>query len=142
MALITVHAVVDIPVHTAVLRIRLSLRVATSALKYGVVTWIRVAGCAHAVGIAVVHGEPRVVECRACPRCRRVAGRTRCREHRGRRGVNRIGGGRVVGFVTAIAICGQRRVVVIDVAVGAGNGRVSTRQRKRRYVVIERPIGP
>ncbi len=51
-------------------------------------------------------------------------------------------GGLVVSFVATVAICRQRRVVVVEMAVGAGNAGVRAGQREGRVVVIEACRGP
>ena len=84
MTLVAVHAVIDISADTRVPRVRLGLGVATSALKNGVIVRIGVAGRAHAVGIAMVHGEPGVVEGCACPSRCGVTRRASSCEHSGR----------------------------------------------------------
>ena len=95
---------------------------------------------ANASGIAVVGWEPGVVERRARPCCRGVAGLASGWET-GRR-VIRIRGGLVVALVTGEAVSRNRRVVVVHVATGAGHGRVLAGQRKRGGAVIERGRNP
>ncbi len=101
MALIAVHAVVDIAGYSAVLRVRLRGRVAGRALEDGVVIRIGVASCANAVRVSVVHREPCVIERCAQPvRCdpRRVACGAGGREARG--DMVRICRAVVIGLVT------------------------------------------
>lgn len=144
VALVTIDAVVDIARHLIVLEIvGIISAMASGALEDGVVIGVGVAGRAHAAGVAVSNRERRVlrvVECRPCPRRCVMAGlASRRKKLRLRRvaGVCRIV---VVRLMTADAGCRQRRVVVVDVAIGALPGRhgVGTRQRERGVVVIER----
>lgn len=62
MARVAVDAVVDVPVHAAMLMICGSLGVAVGAGEDGIVGRVGVAGSADAVGSAVVHIEPCVIE--------------------------------------------------------------------------------
>jgi len=62
MALVAIHAVVHVTTHVAMITIGVRLGVAVRALEDAVVGRIRVTGRAHAVCVAVVHGEPRVIE--------------------------------------------------------------------------------
>ena len=48
----------------------------------------------------------------------------------------------VVGLVAPVAGCGQGRVVVVGVALRAGQGGVGAGERKRSVVVIEGGAGP
>jgi hypothetical protein len=48
----------------------------------------------------------------------------------------------VVRGMAAVAVRRHRRVVVVHMATGAGNGHVGARQRKHRLVVIEYCTGP
>lgn len=97
MALIAVHAVIDIIWIALVRRIGLGLAVAVCALEDRIVTRIRVAGRADTVSAPVVHREPGMVERRPRP-CRGVVARRAGRgENGGRRGVNWIRGAAVVG---------------------------------------------
>ena len=142
MALVTVHAVIDITLHARMPRVCGRLRVAVRALKNGVVTRIGVAGGTNAVSVAVVHREPGMVKRRAGPSHGGVTGGAGCCEYRGRRRVHRIGGGEIVGFMAAVAVGRQRRVVVVHMTAGAGHRRVRAGQRKCCGVVIECPVGP
>jgi len=106
MALVTVNAVVHIPVHVVVLEIvRVIVAMAARALEDRVVPSVNVTRGTLAVGIAVVGGESRVlrvIECGSSPCARGVAGRAlrRREEHRilSRR-VRRVGGAIVVALV-------------------------------------------
>ena len=143
MALVAVHAVVDIPADVRVTEIvRVPAAMAARALENRVVAGIRVASRAHTVSVPVGHWEPGMVE--RCPRPRRcvVASRAGGRENGWRRCMNWIRGGVVVGLVAAVA-CGRKRgVVVIYVTCGAGDGRMESRQRKHRRAVIKLAVGP
>ena len=88
----------------------------------------------------MIHREVRVIERRACPRCRRMAGGAGVREPGGR--VIRIGRSVVIGLVATHAGCRQRRVIVVHVATGACDRGMRSGQRERRGVVIERRAGP
>ena len=62
MALVTIHAVVDIPSHVIVLEIvRVVSAMTAGALEYGIVVRVRVARGAHVVRITVARGELRVL---------------------------------------------------------------------------------
>jgi len=143
MTLVTVDAVVDIPRHVVVLEIlRVIAAMTSGALEDGVVVRIGVARRAHIAGIAVAGRERRVlrvVKGGAAPGCRVVAvlaGRWEelrlCR-------MARIRGVVVVRLVAPDAGRGQRRVIVVDVAVGT-NARghdVGAGKREGRVVVIK-----
>ena len=142
MALIAIHTVVDISAEVRVIEIgRVPASVALRTLENQVVCGIRMARSAHAVGIAVIHGEIGVVEHRAGPGRCRVAGCTSCREPGCR--VSRIRCGVVSCRVAPVAIDRQRRIVVVHVAARAGNRRgVKTSQWESSRVVIENRTGP
>ena len=129
MALVTVDAVVHIPVHVVVLEIiRVIAAMTSGALEDGVVVRIGVAGRAHIAGIAMAGREScvlRVIEGRTRPGRRVVAGRAGGREELRLRGVAGVGGVVVIGLMAADTGRGQRRVVAVDVAVGAGPWRHS-----------------
>jgi hypothetical protein len=59
-----------------------------------------------------------------------------------RSGVIRIRRPCVVGLVTRIAIRGHRRVVVVRMALRAGNGDMRACEWKRRFTVVEYRLGP
>src|SRR5579885_1817651 len=67
VTLIAIHAVVDVPAHALVLRICVLFRMAVGALEDAVVVRIGVAGRAHAIGAAMIHIEPGVIEHGAGP---------------------------------------------------------------------------
>ena len=110
MALITVNAVVDVPVHFVVLEIvRVVVAMASGALEDRVVTTINVAGGALAVCVAMIGWEScvlRVIECGSCPCARGVAGRALPgREENGilPRRVRRVRGAVVIALVAGNA---------------------------------------
>ena len=143
MALIAIHAVVNVPTNIGMIEIRrIIVAMTTGALEHGVVARIRVAGGTNTIRVPMVCGEVRVVECGSGPCGRRMASITGRRE--ASRCVVRIRGPVVVRLMTSVAIRGQRRVVVVHVALRAGHvRRVISRQREGRRVVIEggaRPI--
>ena len=61
VTLITIHAVVDISVNAPVIGVSLRLAMAVGALEDGIVIRVDVARGTHAVCIAVIHGEWRVL---------------------------------------------------------------------------------
>ena len=85
--MITVSAVVNVPVHIRVMEIgRVIAAMAIGALEDGIIIRVGVARRAHTVGAAVIDREIcvlRVVERGASPSRRRMAGRARSREERG-----------------------------------------------------------
>lgn len=148
MALVTVDAVVHIPVHVIVVEVSgVVAAVAARALEYGVVAGIDVARGAHAVGVAMVDRELRVlrmVKRRARPGSGVVTGLTGSGEKLRLRGVAGIGCVVVIRLMATDACQWQRRVVAVDMAVRAHTRRhhVRTSQRERGVVVIERRVGP
>ena len=148
MTLITVDAVVDVARHLVMLEVvRVIPTVAARALEHRVIVRIRVAGRADAVCISVCGRELRVlrvIECRARPGSRVVAVLARRREELRLRRVSRIGRVVVIGLVAADARRGQRRVVVVDVAIRAHARRHHVRSGKGKgcVVVVERGVGP
>lgn len=123
MALIAINAVVDIAGNVVVLEIvGIVSAMTTGTLEDGVVIGIGMASRAHVVRVAVIRREWRVlrmVKRGARPR-RRVVTVLACgRKELRLRLVSRICCVVVVGLVAANAGDGQRRVIVIDVAVGA-----------------------
>jgi hypothetical protein len=136
MAGVAIHTVVNIASHSLVILIDVRLEVAIRALKDGVVVGIGVAGGTHARRPAVIRVEPGVVEGGAQPARGAMAGRAGSGE--AGRNVVRIRGALIIDFVTRVAIGGNRRVVVVHVAVGTRHAGVSAGQRKWRVVVIER----
>lgn len=142
MALIAVLTVVDIAADTLVFLVGLRLQVATRAREHRIVVRVRVAIAANAVGVAVVHREPGVIELRVGPDLGVVAGLARRREMRG--DVVRIVRVQVILLMAAVAIRWQIRPVVVYVAIGAlarWNG-VRPGQRELSFAVIELGVGP
>ena len=133
MALITINAVVDISADIRVVEIgRVIAAMASGALKDGVVVRISVARGAHVIRIAVIRREPRVlrvIERGPGPRRRVVAGRARGREELRLRLVAWVRRVVVVRLMAADAGDGQRRVIVVDVAVRANAWRNQMRPR-------------
>ncbi len=120
---------------------------ATGALEDRVVIGVGVARGADIVRVAVIGRERRVlrvVESRVGPGRGVVAVLARRREELRLRRVARVRRVVVVGLVAPDAGRRQRRVVVVDVAIGALPRRHGVRpgQRERRVVVIERGVGP
>ena len=100
------------------------------------------AGGAHAVSVAVIDAPPSVVKSRPGPGGGVVASCAGCGENCWRSLMDGIRGAVVSGGVAAVAVGGQRGVVVVDVAVRAWNLEVETRERKRSRGVVKRPVGP
>ena len=130
MALITVNAVVDVPVHFVVLEIvRVVVAMAAGALEDRVVTAINVARRALAVSVAMVDRETRVlrvIERRSSPCGCRVTGRALRRWEENcipRRGMRRIGGAIVIALVARNARIAGQVVIVVDVAISANPRR-------------------
>ena len=148
MALVAIYAVVNISRHSVVLEvIGVISAVATRALKYGIVIRIGMASGAHVVRVAVAGWELCVlcvIEGSAGPSRGVVTILARGREELRLRLVAGIRGVVVVGLVAANAGGWQRRVIVVDVAVGAHPRwrQVRTRQRESRVVVVESGVRP
>ena len=119
---------------------RVVIPMASSALEDGIITRVRMAGCAHAICIPVICREVRMVEGGSCPRRGGVARVARRRE--ARRRVVRIRGPVVIRLMAAVAGSRQRRVVVVHVAAIACHARMRARQWESRGVVIERCARP
>ena len=117
MALVAIHAVVHVSVDVAMIPIRVRFRVAVRALEDAVVGRIRVARRADPVRVAVIHGEPGVIEGGSQPTRGRVTGgatrRKSCRH------VIRTVRGLVFRPMTAEAVGRNRSVVVVDVTACA-----------------------
>ena len=135
MALIAVHAVIYVPTHAAMSAIGIRFGVAIGALEHAVVRGIRVARGTDTVRIAMIHWEPCVVESSSQPARSRMTGSAcgweACRN------VVWTARSLVLRFVTAVAIRGDRCVVVIYVAVRAGHRSMGPGQRETRIVVVE-----
>jgi len=126
MALVTVNAVVYVPVNVRVTEIAGIVAAMTPcALEDRVVATVNVARSTLAVSVAVVYRETRVlrvIEGRSSPCARGVAGRAlRRREENGiaRRGMCRVGGAVVIALMACNARIAGQAVIVVDVAVGA-----------------------
>ena len=122
MALVAIHAVVDISIYSAVVGIRLRFAVAVRALEYRIIIGVDVARRAHTVGIAVVDGERSVlnmIECSLHPIRRVVTRGTSGREELRLCCVAGIARGHVIRLMAAIAVGRKRGVIVVDVTIGA-----------------------
>ena len=147
MALIAIDAVVDVTLDALMVSVGLIRRVAVRALEHGIVVRIRMASGADVVRLAVIGRKLRVlrvIESGAGPCSGVVAVLAGRREELRLGGVARVGGVVVIGLVAADTRRRQRRVVVVDVAIGADARRNCVRagKRERRLVVIERGVGP
>ena len=147
MALVAVHAVVYVSADALVILVGLILGVAVRALKDGIIIRIDVAGRAHAIRVAVISWELRVlgmVEGRIQPARRGVASLASGREELRLCRVSRIRGAVVIGLMAADASCRQGRVIVVDVTVHAQTRRRSVHagQWEGRVVVVKHPIRP
>jgi hypothetical protein len=94
-----------------------------------------VARRADPVRVAVIHGEPRVIESGSQPTRGRVASGAACRESR--RYVIRIIRGLIFRLVTAEAVGRNCSVVVVHVTVCTCHGRVLPGQWETRVAVVE-----
>ena len=148
MALITINAVVDIPAYFFVVEIgRVIAAMATGALEDGVVVRINVARGAHVIRVTVIRRERRVlrvIERGPGPRRGVVAGRAGGWEELRLGFVARVRRVVVVRLMAANARDGQRRVIVVDVAVRANPWRhqVRARQGECGVVVVESRVCP
>ena len=121
MALVAIHAVVDVSPDALVILIGLRLGVTVGALENGVIIGICVTRRAYAVRVAVVDWKLRVlcvVERRVLPVGRVVTVLTSRREKLRLGRVSRIRRLVVIGLMAANARGRQRLIVVVDVAVG------------------------
>ena len=142
VTLVAIHAVVNVTPNTLMPRVSLRLGVAIGALEHREVVGVRVTRRTDAVGITVIHREPRVVELAVRPLhgvVAHLAGRRKAG-----RGVLWIDGVLIVGLVAAVTGSGQVRVIVVDVAVGAESRRhgVGTGERESGLAVVEVGVGP
>lgn len=142
MALVAVHAVVDISLDALVVLVGLGFRMAIGALENRVVVRVCVTRRAHPIGVAMIDGELRVlrvIKRRVQPVGGAMAIGASRREKLRLCSVSRIRRVVVVGLVTADTCRRQRCVVAVDVAVGTGARRHSMRsgQGERCVVVIE-----
>ena len=141
VALVAIRAGIYVSAHIRMSEIRrVVIPMASSALEDGIITRVRMAGCAHAICIPVICREVRMVEGGSCPRRGGVARVARRRE--ARRRVVRIRGPVVIRLMAAVAGSRQRRVVVVHVATIAGHTGVRAGQRECRRAVIERCARP
>ncbi len=62
MAVVTIHAVVDVSAHAPMIIVRGAFRVTVCALKHAVIIRIGMAGGAHPIRTTVVHGKVGVIE--------------------------------------------------------------------------------
>jgi len=90
---------------------------------------------AHSICATVVSIKPCVVEGCAQPRSCRVTNGARRREARG--DMVWIGCRRVLRFVACVTVRGRAGIHAVDVAFRTCHRCVSSRQGKRRFVVIE-----
>ena len=148
MALITIHAVVDVSGHVGVLEIgRIVPAVASRALKDCVIIRVGMTRGADAIGVAVRDREGRVlrvIEGGARPGGCVVAVLARVGEELRLGRVARIGGVVVVSLMASDAGGRKGGVVVVDVAFGTlpWRNRMGSRQRESGVVVIESRVGP
>ena len=133
MALVTVNAVVHIPVHVRVAEVSgIVAAMAGRALEYRIVVRVRMARGANTIGVAMVNRESRVlrvVKRRTSPCGRVVAVLARRREELRLRFVARIRRVVVVGLMAADTRRRQSRVVVVDMTIGAHPRRYQVRAR-------------
>jgi len=120
MALVAVHAVVHIPLDAVVVRVGLGLGMAIGALENRVVVRIRMARRTHAIRVAMVDRERRVL--RVIERCIQpvrgvMAVLASRREELRLRRVSRVGRAVIVGEVARNAQVAGQIVVIVDVAI-------------------------
>jgi len=120
VALVAVHAVVDIPANALMVLVCAGLGMAIRALENRVIARICVARCANSTRASMVGVEPGMVEDSACPPGDDLVARL-TRGGEARRDVVRIVGTLIFRFVTRIAVGRERGVVVVHVATGTGH---------------------
>lgn len=135
MALITIVAVVHIPADSLVLLVCLIFGVAVRASEHGEIRRVGVAGVTHAIRPAMIRREIWMIEDCSLPRGSVVA-RLAGRREAGR-DVVRIGRVLVILLVAAIAVRRQICVVVVNVALIAGQSGVRASQGEGSIVVVE-----
>jgi len=135
VALVAIHAVVNVSADIPVFRIGVRFCVAIGALENAVVTGVGMASRADSIGVAMIGREPGVIEGRTQPTGRRVATRAGSWESCGN--VVRVVRALVVEFVAAVTIRRQRCVVIVHVTIGASDGSVRAGQREGGVVVVE-----
>jgi len=140
MALVAIHAVVHVTIDVAMIAIRVRLGVAVRALEDVVVGRIRVTRRADPVRVAVIHGEPRVIESGSQPTRRGVASGAARRESC--RHVARTVRGLVLRLMTAEAVGRNGGVVVVHVTACAWHGRVLPGQGETGVVVVKGSWAP
>lgn len=140
MALIAVHAVVNVSTHVSMIPVGVRLGVAIGALENAVVGRIGMAGGANSICVSVSHRKPGVIERRAQPSRGGMAGRAG--GGKASRHVVRTVGRLIVRLVTAETIRRYGRVVVVHVTTRAWNRGMRAGQREARIVVIERGWAP
>ena len=144
MTLVTVDAVVHVPIDLRVLEvIRIVAAMAAGALEDRIVIRVGMARGANTVCIAMVNrelGVLRVIEGGTGPGGGVVAVLARCREELWLRRVARIGRVVVIGLMASDTSRRQSRVVAVDVTIGAlpRRDRMRSGQREGRVVVVER----
>ena len=140
MAVIAIHAVVDIATNSPVSGIGLRFEVAVGALEDSVVVGIGVTCCTHTVGAPMVQGEEGMVKRGTQPTGGVVTGLASCWEPG--RSMGRIGRPLVIRFVTRVAVRRSIAEIVIDVTTGTLNLGVRSGQGKRGEIVIEGSRNP
>ena len=120
--------------------IRFVARIAVSRRAYEDVIYVAQSASDRSVCAGERERRVVVIEDRPGPVCRRVAGVARGGESRSSMG--RVRGSIPIGLMAAIAGGRQRCVVVVRVAGRACNGRMESRQRERRGVVVKRGRTP
>ena len=140
MAVVAIHAVVDVAADTAMLIVGFRFCMAVRALEHAVIVRVRMTSGADSVRATMVRREVCVVESGIEPTARRMA-RGACRRE-ARAHVIRIGRPAVVLLMATVAIRRQRRVVVVYVAACTRNRRMRAGERKARIVVIKRRLIP
>jgi hypothetical protein len=135
MALVAIHAVIDVTTDVAMIAIRVRFAMAVCALEDAVVGRIRVTRRADSVRVAMIHGEPRVIESGSQPSGGSVASGARRRESCRR--VIRTIRGLVLRLMTAETVGRNGSVVVVHVTASARHGCVLPRQGETCVVVVE-----
>ena len=139
MALVAVHAVVDISLDALMVPVCLRFRVAIGALEYRIVVRIRMARRADSICIPMIDRERRVlrvIEGGVLPVRRVMTVLASRREKLRLRRVSRICGPVIVRQVTSDTCRWQRLVVVIDVAINASARRHRMRSGQHEIVVV------
>ena len=145
MARITTRRVVDVVGHAAVvrIRIRLAVRMTVNAGEGGVVRRINVtrrAGSPYSGVRSGINREPGVIKRRSRPRRGVVAQRAGGGE--GRRRVIGISSALVIRLVAGVAVRRCSCIPPVNVATGAGHGRMCPGKRPTSRAVIETGRNP